>query len=252
MAQASEQDRPAGPKHLIKHWTAISDNPNHPDAKAGVRRVLKDIQRVHTDTDLVGWIEKAAAGKRVLDIGMASHSEIYWGERWPHRRFAKVASTILGIDILESLIGRLAADGYNVRVADATSDMDLGERFDLVLAMDVIEHVDNPVGLMRFCARHLAPGGRVLVSTPNPFSRKFIRQFHRQKQIVVNLDHVIWVTPTMALEIAHRSGLALEHLHLIKPMSKWKSALKRLAWRYEAVEYSFPDYLYEFTVPDAR
>ena len=248
MAQSSEQDRPAGPLH----WTAISDNPNHRDAKAGVRRVLNDIQRVRTDTDIVGYIEKMAAGKRVLDIGMASHSEIYWGDRWPHRRFAKVASSILGIDILESLIGRLAAEGYNVRVADATSDMDLGERFDLILAMDVIEHVDNPVGLMKFCARHLAPGGLVLVSTPNPFSRKFIRQFHRQKQIIVNLDHVIWVTPTMALEIAHRSGLQLKHLHLIKPMSKWKAALKRLTWRYEAVEYSFPDYLYEFTVPDAR
>ena len=248
MAQANEQNRPAAPIH----WTAISDNPNHPDAKANVRRVLKDIERVRTDTDVVGWIEKAAAGKRVLDIGMASHSEIYWGDRWPHRRFAKVASSILGIDILESLIGRLAADGYNVRVADATSDADLGERFDLVLAMDVIEHVDNPVGLMKFCARHLAPGGRVLVSTPNPFSRKFIRQFRRQKQIIVNLDHVIWVTPTMALEIAHRSGLELKHLHLIKPMSKWKAALKRLTWRFEAIEYSFPDYLYEFTVPGGR
>jgi hypothetical protein len=54
----------------------------------------------------------------------------------------------------------------------------------------------------------------------------------------------------MALEIAHRAGLELKHVHLIKPMSKWKGALKQVLWRVEPVEYSFPEYLYEFTIPD--
>jgi hypothetical protein len=33
-------------------------------------------------------------------------------------------------------------------------------------------------------------------------------------------------------------------------MSKWKLWLKeKLVWKYEPVEYTFPDYLYEFRAP---
>jgi hypothetical protein len=32
-------------------------------------------------------------------------------------------------------------------------------------------------------------------------------------------------------------------------MTGWKRLLKSVAWRFEPVEYAFPDYLYEFTAP---
>lgn len=38
---------------------------------------------------------------------------------------------------------------------------------DIVAMLDVIEHVIDPIGLARECARVLRPGGRVLVNTPN-------------------------------------------------------------------------------------
>lgn len=231
-------------------WTRISDDPNNPDAKAKVRRAVKEMARIHDDTDITSFVAGIAAGKRMLDIGMVNHTRLNWHSEWRHQRFAKMAAYCLGIDILEAMIDQLAKEGYNVRTVDATSDTDLGERFDLIFGGDVIEHVDSSVGLMKFAARHLAPGGRILMSTPNPFSRKFVRQFRKQKAIVVNLDHVAWVTPTMAIEIAHRSGLVLTQLHLIKRLGKLKRALKKLTWRYEPVEYTFPDYLYEFAMAD--
>lgn len=231
-------------------WTRVSDDPNNPDAKARVRQAIRDMRRVHADTDIVSYVERAAAGKRMLDVGMVNHTRTNWHSEWRHRRFVKVASYILGIDILAEMIDQLAKQGYNVRTVDATSDIDLGERFDLIFAGDVIEHVDNAVGLLKFSGRHLAPGGRILMSTPNAFSRKFVRQFRREGVIVVNLDHVAWVTPTMALEIAHRAGLQLTQVHLNKRLSKWKLWLKEnLVWKYEPVEYTFPDYLYEFRAP---
>jgi 2-polyprenyl-3-methyl-5-hydroxy-6-metoxy-1,4-benzoquinol methylase len=227
-------------------WTRISDDPNNSAAKARVRRYLREIERVHSDTDITRFIEQAATGKRMLDIGMVNHTRHNWHSEWRHGRFAKVAAYCLGIDILDDMVNQLAKEGYNVRTVDATSDTDLGDRFEIVFGGDVIEHVDNAVALMKFAARHLAPGGRIFMSTPNPFSRKFVRQFKKQKAIIVNLDHVAWVSPTQAIEIAHRSGLMLRHLHLIKRMPKWKMMLKRFTWRYEPVEYTFPDYLYEF------
>ena len=42
-----------------------------------------------------------------------------------------------------------------------------GKRFDVVCLVDVIEHVANPVGLLRDCAARLSPGGIMIVVTPD-------------------------------------------------------------------------------------
>ncbi len=47
-----------------------------------------------------------------------------------------------------------------------TIDLDLGRRFDLVICADVVEHLRDPDPCLRFIRRHLAPGGVLLISTP--------------------------------------------------------------------------------------
>jgi SAM-dependent methyltransferase len=42
-----------------------------------------------------------------------------------------------------------------------------GRRFDVVFLVDVIEHVVDPVGLLRHCVEHLAEGGLLMVVTPD-------------------------------------------------------------------------------------
>jgi 2-polyprenyl-3-methyl-5-hydroxy-6-metoxy-1,4-benzoquinol methylase len=138
---------------------------------------------------------------------------------WRHARIHRAASYCVGIDILEPLVKELGKRGFNVRCVDATSEADMGERFDVVFIGDVVEHVDNAVLLLKFAARHLAPGGRLYVTTPNPFSRKFFRQFKREGVMVVNLDHIAWITPTLAMELARRAGIALAAYHLVKRFS---------------------------------
>ena len=233
-------------------WTTVSDDPNNSDAKAAVRAWLKTAQTVHTDSDLLGHIESLVRGKRVLDIGVVSHSARYFDlPDWRHGRIHKAASYCVGIDILEPLVNELNSRGFNVRCVDATSEADMGERFDVVFIGDVVEHVDNAVLLLRFAARHLAPGGRLYVTTPNPFSRKFFRQFKRDGVMVVNLDHIAWITPTLAMELARRAGIALAAYHLVKRFSPVALMVKRvIGWRLEPVEFSFPDYLYEFVRRD--
>lgn len=228
-------------------WTRISDDPNNEQAYALAGQELRRLRRLHTDTDVLGFVQRAVAGRRVLDVGVVSHSADYFDRPdWRHGLIRKTASYCLGIDILADLVEQLRERGFNVRVADATSDEDLGERFDVVFVGDVIEHVDNPAALLRYCGRHLAPGGRLLVSTPNPFSRKFVRQFLREGVVVVNLDHVAWITPTQAMEIARRIGLRLNAYHMPKAFSPGRLRWKRLTWRFSPAEYSFPDYVYEF------
>ncbi|MCM2288574.1 MAG: hypothetical protein NDI67_06050 [Sulfuritalea sp.] len=171
-------------------WTTVSDDPNNPEARAAVRAWLQSAQRIHTDTDLLGHIESLVRGKRVLDIGVVEHSLSYMNRPdWRHGCICKVANHCLGIDILAPLMEKLNSRGFNVRCVDATSDIDLGERFDVAFIGNVIKHIDHayhghgagaprrdPVGrlspgetLLRLCPGHeapdrLAPGaGRVFL-----------------------------------------------------------------------------------------
>jgi SAM-dependent methyltransferase len=230
-------------------WTTLSDDPNNRDAMRIVRSRLLAARQIHMDTDLLAYVSRAVAHKRVLDIGVVEHAARYFeAPAWRHGHIRSAAQYCLGVDILEPLVNELNARGFNVRCVDATSDADLGERFDIVFIGDVIEHVDNATALLRFAGRHLAPGGRLLVSTPNPFSRKFFRRFRREGIALANLDHVSWITPTLALELGRRSGLVLCAYHLIKPIAPLKRLFKKIAWRFTPPDYTFPDYVYEFRV----
>jgi 2-polyprenyl-3-methyl-5-hydroxy-6-metoxy-1,4-benzoquinol methylase len=228
-------------------WTRFSDDPNNAQAKAAVRDYLLGVRQVHTDTDLLAFIESLVAGKSVLDIGVAEHSARYIERpNWRHGRIAALASRCVGIDVLKDLVEELKARGFNVVCMDATSDGDLGERFEVAFIGDVLEHVSDATRLLQFAARHLLPGGRVYASTPNPFSRKFYKRLRRDGTVIANLDHVAWITPTQAMEIARRAGRRLAAYHLVKRYSATQLAVHRISWRFTPLEWSFPDFVYEF------
>ena len=55
------------------------------------------------------------------------------------------------------------------------------ECFDVILLKDVLEHVDDDLGLLRDAAAHLRRGGALVVSTQNSLSLNYLTQglYHR-------------------------------------------------------------------------
>jgi 2-polyprenyl-3-methyl-5-hydroxy-6-metoxy-1,4-benzoquinol methylase len=228
-------------------WTSYSDDPNNERARADVLPWLLSRRQVHLDQDLLDYVCDRVRGKSVLDIGVVSHSALYFDDPgWRHGRVREAAAQCVGIDILEPLVQELNQRGYDVRVVDATSDADLGERFEIVFIGDTVEHVDNPVALLRFAGRHLTPNGRILVTTPNAFSRKFMRRFRKHGTPIVNLDHCGWFTPTIALELGRRAGVDFLGYHLAKRYTPFAQLRHRILWTFTPLEYSFPDYIFEY------
>lgn len=55
------------------------------------------------------------------------------------------------------------------------------QRFDNIILGHVLEHVDDPVNILRCAAKWLAPQGRILAAVPNSHS------LHRQAAVLMNL-----------------------------------------------------------------
>lgn len=199
----------------VRHWREISDDPNCSAVQAFLMERLSDTF-AGVISDELQFTSSFVSGEDVLDIGVAAHTiERTCASDWTHAVIKKSAKSLVGVDILEEPVRALQERGFDVRLVDATSDDDLGLRFSRVVIGDVIEHVDNPVALLRFAKRHLQPNGKILCSTPNPFFAGRFYSGYRSGWYVPNADHVSWVTPTMALELGHRAGLSLcETWHL--------------------------------------
>ena len=74
----------------------------------------------------------------------------------------------LGIDFNEDLV-RVANERFGVpaRVDDVWNLVALGARFDVALLSHVLEHVDDPLGLLQNIRQILNPGGFLVIEIPN-------------------------------------------------------------------------------------
>lgn len=202
----------------MTHWRELSGDPNARVVQQHLRTELLARRRGRIE-DAAEFLRAFVADRTVLDVGVVQHSlEQSENPLWKHGRIRAAARRAVGVDILAPEVAELNRRGFDVRVADATSDADLGERFERVVVGDVVEHVDNPVALLRFCARHLAPAGRILCTTPNPFFVGYLRQSMKNGVFVANAEHVTWISPSMAVELGHRADLDLvEYWHVQGP-----------------------------------
>lgn len=110
---------------------------------------------------------KPLAGKRALDVGC--------GAGLLAEPLARLGADVTAVDAAAENIAaaRAHAEGVGLSIdyrAGELAAQDLGQ-FDLVTAMEVIEHVSDKPMFVAELARHLAPGGLMILSTPNKTAR---------------------------------------------------------------------------------
>ena len=108
---------------------------------------------------------RALGDLSVLDIGCAAGLVCE-----PVTRMgARVTGIDPGAELIEAARAHAAASGLAIdyRCARTEELAAAGENFDLVLCLEVVEHVPDPGAFVATCARLLAPGGLMIVSTIN-------------------------------------------------------------------------------------
>jgi SAM-dependent methyltransferase len=160
-------------------------------------------------SDRASYLVSRVKGSRVLDVGVVEHNaEASYSKEWLHRPIFEAASYCLGIDILAADLEVLREQGYNVRLHDI-SESPLDEKFDFVVLGELIEHVGNPEGLLRNSAHCLSSGGRLFLTTPNPWYINYIRMALKSGWALDNTDHIAWFDPATLYALGSRAGLRL-------------------------------------------
>ena len=116
--------------------------------------------------------ERPLAGLRLLDVGC--------GGGLLCEPMARLGAAVVGIDPAARNIGvaaRHAADaglGIDYRHATAEALAADGETFDVVLTMEVVEHVADPDAFIGACCALLVPGGTTVVATLNRTPKAYL------------------------------------------------------------------------------
>jgi SAM-dependent methyltransferase len=142
------------------------------------------------------------AGKAVLDIGCATGALLQTLK--PHG-----PARLVGIDVADSAVA-YGRERYrlDLRRTDLEHAGFASEEFDIIMMIDVIEHIYDLRGFLRETSRILKGGGAIFISTPN--ARAFEAAAGRWASLHENYEHVLYLSRSSLRNVVERCGLKLE------------------------------------------
>lgn len=149
-------------------------------------------------------------GLRLLDIGC--------GGGLLSEPMARLGATVVGADAAERNIpvARLHAEeqGLEIDYRHTTAEALIvaGEVFDIVLAMEIVEHVADPQGFVTTCQELLKLGGLFIASTINRNARSFLAAIVGAEWVMRWLpngthDWAKFITPDELADLVTQAGL---------------------------------------------
>lgn len=145
------------------------------------------------------------------------------------------------------------SNGFDAEVPHVSLDFDQPDfasqlglaSFGLVTAIEVIEHVESPIGFLRNVGRLLAPGGVGVLTTPNVDSLPARSKFLLKGKIRTMDEHgePTHISPVfldlLQRQFLPRAGLRLRE-HFVFPPSGYQLTRKPIAWILRLASFVFP------------
>jgi SAM-dependent methyltransferase len=161
---------------------------------------------------------ETAQGKRTVHVGFVDdhllEARLAAGT-WLHARLDAAASSLVGLDVAADGVTWAREHGYEAHVVDAQSAeavRGLGlAPADVVIAGEVIEHLDAPGPFFRAMRELVGADGRLVVTTPNQanFIAWLVPVTGRE---AMHPDHMVAFSPRTLQAIGERNGWELERV----------------------------------------
>ena len=192
--------------------------------------------------DRTDYLCQLCANKRVLHLACAAWPDtqtLLQHDLLLHTHLARVTKTLAGVDLSEEGISVLREHGCDhLAQADLliATDWDriwnqLPWRPEIIVAGELIEHLDAPGQILRLCADRMEPSSELYITVPNAFSAKGIIHMMSGREKVAP-DHVAYYSQQNLFELARRNGLTVKNIRYYRNREEdWKGrALHALLW----------------------
>ena len=150
------------------HFGAMAGDWWDPDGASAMLHKLNPVrlawlrERIDRHWGLDECVMRPLSGKSALDVGC--------GAGLLCEPMARMGAKVTGVDaapeLIEAARTHAAASGLEIDYRAVGVEAVEGQ-YDLVTAMEVIEHVADPAAFVAALAARLAPGGLLVLSTPN-------------------------------------------------------------------------------------
>lgn len=177
--------------------------------------------------DRVRTIVELARGPRILNVGACGNTR---PEGRGRARFVQAAlvdrgHSVLAADVDDAGLAWLEQLGFETVHMDAQAIPAEGELFDSIVAGELIEHLENPGAFLAGCAGRLRPGGRLVLSTPQPFSPVHFLHYVVSPTIA-NPEHTCYFDRQTLGQLLARCGFAVEQTRFVNDVRPESGNLK--------------------------
>jgi len=182
------------------------------------------------------WILTKILGKEVLHAGctdnMLTHSKAD-KDVLLHKKLSDICPSVTGIDIDRDGINFLKDKfGFDNIVCGSIESLDAifpENTFDVILAADVMEHLNNPGLFLQTAEKVLKPFGELIITVPNAFSfKKFlgVLLFRQERN---HPDHVCFYSLMNLHRLLHRYGFDISETYTFTIVDPNKRKINVLA-----------------------
>ncbi len=138
-------------------------------------------------------------GKKVLDVGC--------GEGGYLKHFGQGS---FGLDLADKNLEKARGKGLRVKKMNFNNPQPLPEKFEAVFLSHILEHLENPISMLRYSWEQLEKDGLLIVSLPNEASLIHLKYPYFTR----NGNHLYSFSPSNLIELMLYTNFQPLHLEL--------------------------------------